>query len=420
MKERKAVTRELAVRYRCSGKKQKGRILDEFVALTQYNRSYASYMLNNHGKRIWYGSEVFILDAVKKFKRRRREKIYDEDVKRVLVRIWEMMSWICGKRLKAILPEVVEKLKEFKEIIMSRETEQKVLKISPATIDRMLRPERKKYALRIRSKTRPGSLLKSQIPIRTFAEWNERRPGFMEMDLVAHDGGLACGDYCQSLNVVDIYSGWTEIVAVKNKAQIWVFEAIDKMRHLLPFALLGLDSDNGGEFINAHLNRYCLMNKINFTRSRKYRKDDNCYVEQKNYTVVRKYVGYSRYDTENELKTLNELYEYLRLYVNFFQPLMKCIKKTRHGSKVKREYDQPRTSYQRLLEFRDISKQEKEKLRKQYSQLNPAELHRRINKLQQVLWRYGERKQRRSSVGEFERNYLQQQKLEKQICYTYG
>ena len=228
-----------------------------------------------------------------------------------------------------MLKEMLAILQRHKEIKVTREIKKKLLRISASTIDRILKPERKKYELKGRSLTKPGTLLKHQIPIRTFSEWDEQRPGFVEIDLVGHEGGNPRGDFIQTLNVTDVCTGWTEMQAVKNKAQIWVFEALKDIRGKLPFDLLGIDSDNGGEFINDHLVRFCHEERINFTRSRSYRKNDNCFIEQKNYTIVRRYVGYARYDTEIAQKLLNELYGYLRLYVNFFQPVMKLIQKTR-------------------------------------------------------------------------------------------
>jgi hypothetical protein len=188
-----------------------------------------------------------------------------------------------------------------------------LLKISPSTIDRLLADDRKSLNGMSKARTRPGTLLKSQIPIKTFSDWNDQRPGFVEIDLVAHEGGINSGEFIQSLDVTDVCTGWTEVQAVRNKAQTWVFEAIKDIRARLPFELLGIDSDNGGEFINNQLLRYCREQKITFTRSRSLRKNDNCFVEQKNYSVVRRAVGYFRYDSEQELKLLNELYSYLRL-----------------------------------------------------------------------------------------------------------
>ena len=213
--------------------------------------------------------------------------------------------------------------------------ERKLRKISASTIDRLLKRERKKLEIKGRKGTKPGTLLKHKIPIRTFADWNDNKPGFMEIDLVSHDGGNEYGDFAQTLDMTDIYSGWTETRAVKNKAHKWVFEAIREVRKDLPFDLLGIDSDSGGEFINHALYNYCVEEKITFTRGRSYRKNDNCYVEQKNYSVVRRAVGYFRYDTDEEVDILNALYGYLRLYTNHFQPVMKLVEKVRIGSKVR-------------------------------------------------------------------------------------
>ncbi len=266
--------------------------------------------------------------------------------------------------------------------------------ISPATIDRVLAPERRKFALRGRCGTKPGTLLKHQIPIRTFAEWNEAQPGFVEIDLVGHDGGDACGDFCQTLDVTDVASGWTESQAVINKAQVWVFEALKAIRARLPFALRGIDSDNGSEFINNHLLRYCQQEKITFTRGRAWKKNDGCFVEQKNYSVVRRAVGYARYDTPAQLRLLNTLYGHLRLYTNYFQPVMKLVSKQRIGAKVKKTYDPPQTPYRRLLAAPGITEQTRRRLNAEYATLNPAQLKREITRLQNVLRKTAAARQR--------------------------
>ena len=247
-------------------------------------------------------------------------------------------------------------------------------------------------------RTKPGTLLRHQIPIRTFADWDEKKPGFVEVDLVGHDGGILKGDFLYTLDVTDINTGWTETRAVKNKAQIWVFGAMKYIRGRLPFELLGIDSDNGSEFINAELMRYCEEEGITFTRSRPYKKNDNCFVEQKNYSVVRRAVGYLRYDTEEELKIMNRLYEVLRLYTNFFQPSMKLLEKTRTGSKVTKRYDKPRTPYGRMKDSDAISEDVKERLEMEYERLNPAELKRRIDELQRKLWNQYNKKKRKHPV----------------------
>lgn len=227
----------------------------------------------------------------------------------------------------AVLPETVRVLEKHKEIKLSGDVREKLLSISASTADRLLSGERKKFELKSRSKTRPGSLLKHQIPIRTFSEWDDCRPGFLEMDLVGHDGGNPSGDFCQSLDATDVATAWTEVRAVKNKAQKWVFAALEDISEALPFPLLGVDSDNGSEFINAELKRYCEAEGVTFTRSRPYRKNDSCFVEQRNYTAVRRNVGYMRYDTEEELDILNRLYSVLCPYINFFLPTMKLVEK---------------------------------------------------------------------------------------------
>jgi hypothetical protein len=385
MQERKRVTVIIAPRYQKAQKKHKGRILDEFTKLTGYARCYGSYVLRNHGKKVRAREDTILQGDVRKKIMRRRQRTYDSKVKVNLVKIWGIMDCICGKRLAPMLKEVIPILERHREIKIEWTTRKKLYKISAATIDRLLADERKKKTLKGRTHTKPGTLLKNQIPIRTFSEWDDRRPGFVEIDLVGHDGGDSRGEFAQTLDVTDICTGWTETEAVKNKAQVWVFQALQDIKNCLPFDILGIDSDNGSEFINHHLLRFCSEQKITFTRTRSYRKNDNCFVEQKNYSVVRRAVGYYRYDTEEELKILNELYGYLRLYSNFFQPVMKLLKKTRIGSKVSKKYDKPRTPYKRVLESPHVPEDRKEQLRKQYTTLNPAELKRNITKLQQKL-----------------------------------
>jgi len=393
VKERKKAAAIVAPRYQKARKKEKGRILDEFTKLTRYGRRYASYVLRTHGKKIWINAETVLVSDVRKRKTRKKERIYDDAVVASLKKAWEMMDYICGKRLAPILKELIPRLIRFGETRLTPETKDKLMEISPATIDRILAPERKKYKIKGRANTKPGTLLKSQIPIRTFSEWNDKRPGFFEIDLVGHDGGDGAGEFLQTLDVTDVATGWTETQAVKNKAQQWVFEALKDIRGRLPFPLLGIDSDNGGEFINNQLYRYCQEEKITFTRTRSYRKNDNCFVEQKNYSVVRRAVGYGRHHTPEEQAIINDLYKELRLFTNFFQPSMKLIGKTREGSKVVKKYDNPLTPYRRVLASVDISYSDKTKLKVLYRNLNPAALKRRITKLQQRLLRLGAVKQ---------------------------
>jgi hypothetical protein len=387
VKEKQKAARITAARYQKASKKKKGAILDEFIALTGYDRCYASYLLKNHGRKVWINNKVIVVGDIRKRHKRQRQRTYGEDVLKALKQIWVIMDCICGKRLRPMLKEILAILQRHKEIKVRGEIKKKLLRISASTIDRILRPERKKYEIKGRSLTKPGTLLKHQIPIRTFSDWDEQKPGFVEIDLVGHEGGNPRGDFIQTLNVTDVCTGWTDMQAVKNKAQIWVFEALKDIRGRLPFDLLGIDSDNGGEFINDHLVRFCREEQITFTRSRSYRKNDNCFIEQKNYTIVRRYVGYARYETDIAQKLLNELYGHLRLYVNFFQPVMKLIQKTRIGSRVRKKYDEPQTPYQRVLASPFVPEKKKETLRQQYVQLNPAALRRKIANLQDKLFK---------------------------------
>ena len=395
MKQRQAVTAVTVQRYRQGSKKVKRQILDEFCEITGYSRGYARFVLRHHGRQVWlHGKKVVVGDARKR-QQRLKPKYYDEPVVQALIKLWQLLNYLCGKRLVSIMPELIAKLEQFGELRLTPLTKEKLLRISAASIDRLLQPERRKQQLRRRSHTKPGTLLKHQIPIRTFAEWDEAQPGFAEIDLVAHDGGLALGDFCQTLDLTDIYTGWTETEAVPNKAQVWVFEAVQTIRRRLPFPLRGLDSDNGSEFINTDLLRYCHQERLTFTRTRPYRKNDNCYVEQKNYSVVRQTVGYQRFDTAAELMVLKQLYATLRLYTNFFQPTMKLKSKERFGSRVKKSYQAPQTPYQRVLACAEVTVADKKKLQRQYQSLNPAALKRQLDKYRKELWRLAARKRPR-------------------------
>jgi hypothetical protein len=264
---------------------------------------------------------------------------------------------------------------------------EQLMSVSAATIDRILAKTKRESRLKGRSLTRPGMLLKHQIPVRTFADWDDVRPGLCETDLVGHDGGSAYGDFCSTLTLTDVATTWTETEAAKNKARSNVLPAIKAARAKLPFDLLGLNTDNGSEFMNAHLIQYCEEEHLTFTRSRPYRKNDNCYVEQKNNSIVRHLVGYYRYDSPEQLELLRKLYRVARLYTNFFLPVMKLKEKVRHGSKLTRRYDEPQTPYKRVLAHPQIPEQVKINLTRQYESLNVVELKRVLNRLQQALFR---------------------------------
>lgn len=391
MKERYTIVRELAPRYQRACKRERSRILDEFVSLTGLTRCYASHLLKHYGTRISLRvngrRRVFIVgDATGETHRRRRSPYYDQSLLAPLERLWAISNGLCGKRLAVFIRTALPILEHWKELSIDETTRAKLLAVSPATIDRLLAPVKARSRLKGRSTTKPGTLLKHHIPIRTFADWDESIPGFVEIDLVAHDGGCAAGDFCQTLDVTDIATGWTETWPVRNKAQRHVFEALQTIRRRLPFALLGIDSDNGGEFINNQLRRWCEREQISFTRSRPYRKNDNCFVEQKNYSVVRTMVGYYRYDQREQLLLLERIYRIVRLHSNFFQPSMKLREKTRIGSKVTRRYDPPLTPYQRVLDHVKVADDAKKELMTLYQTLNPAELMRALAKLQKQLF----------------------------------
>jgi hypothetical protein len=283
------------------------------------------------------------------------------------------------------LPEGIKVLERCGELTLSSETKQLLLCISRSSIDRCLAPARfnKPHGL---STTKPGTLLKKNIPVRTFADWNEDKPGFMEVDLVAHCGDSAAGQFLNTLTCTDLCTGWTEPIALLRRSQEAVCAAIEAMRPDLPFELLGIDSDNGSEFINDLLYRYCLEHEITFTRSRPYKKNDQAHVEQKNWSVVRHVIGYDRFESEEQHAILASIYQDLRLYVNFFQPVLKLIAKERIGNKVVRKYDIARTPYQRMIEREDVSLARKAQLLNAYLCLNPAKLRNSIDQKVLQLW----------------------------------
>ena len=415
MRHRKAISAETRKRYAKATKKEKTIILNQFTAITGYNRCYASQILSvKKEKVLGYittgGKRIKYVIGKKKKKKRKKPRIYTYDVFLALKIIWVVFDFICGKRLAPFMAEAVKKLEYHREIDITPEVREKLTKISASTIDRLLKPEKDKFKIgKGRKGTKPGTLLKNSIPIRTFADWDDAKPGFVEADLVGHDGGNVSGDYIQSLNFTDIATCWDTTVACKSKAQVHVFKATKTASDRFPFEIAGIDSDNGSEFINAHMLRYCIENKITFTRSRAHKKNDSCYVEQKNYSVVRRATGYLRYDTAEELDILNELYIYLDYYTNYFQPVLKLKSKTRTGSKVTKKYDVAKTPFRRVLESKYIDDKIKARLKKKYDALNPAELKRKISKLQDKLLKLNSLKktlERNSTVDEKPYEYI--------------
>lgn len=361
---------QLQARYRKASREERSVILDEFVKTTGYHRKHAIAVLNGRRRRV--SSPI----------RRPRRKTYGSEVGNALVIVADLFDNICSKRLRAALDVELPRLYKAGVLQISAECYKKLLAVSPSTMDR-LRAERERLPGKGQGFTKPGTLLKDRIPIRTWADWTEDQPGFCEMDLVDHSGGTVTRgrDHAWTLCFTDIKTAWTECVATPNKAQVHVFAAIKQARQRLPFPLLGIDSDNGSEFINHQLYRYCLQEQLTFTRGRSGRKNDNAHVEQKNWSIVRRAVGYQRYDTPQQLDLLNRLYALLHYYANFFLPVMKLKEKVRTGSKVKRVYDDPQTPYARALNSTHISEADKAELREAYGYLDLLSLRRRMDEL---------------------------------------
>jgi hypothetical protein len=385
MADRRIITKATCERYRKSSKKTKGLMLDEFVSQTGYGRCYARWLLRNHGRRVEIHAGVFFEGDARARPRRPAKRTYGEPILTPLKELWAMLDYPSSKRFQPALPGLIERLEACKEIRLAKVVRARLLKISPATIDRLLKTERAKFTLKGRSHTKPGTLLKHQIPIRTFSDWDDTHPGFLEMDLVGHEGGSAYGEYCFTLDVTDVASGWSEQAAVPNKAQTHVFEALLGIRKRFPIGVLGLHSDNGGEFINDHMRRYCTQERITFTRTRPYRKNDNCHIEQKNWSIVRRFAGYGRYESAQACQALNELYEVLSDFNNFFLPSLKLKEKTTTGPHTLRRYHPARTPYERLLQSPHVGQGVKDEMKAHYMTLNPAQLHRRILALQKQL-----------------------------------
>jgi hypothetical protein len=312
-------------------------MLDEFCETAEYNRKYALRLLNGPPP-----------EQKREASRRSRGASYSARAIAVLAAIWEAAGYPWSLRLKALLPTWLPWAR--KRLSISKAIEQELQAISPRQMDRRLAPHKRKAKRRLFGRTKPGTLLKHQIPIKTDS-WKATAPGSCELDLVSHSGNNAAGEFIHSLNTTDLLSGWTETQAVMGKGQFGVQRALEEMRTQMPFQLLAIDSDNGSEFINAHLLRYCRRKKIQFTRGRPYKKDDNAHIEQKNWTHVRKLLGYLRYDSEEALAAINRLYRGdLRLLQNLFMPSVRLVSKKRVGAKLKRRYDAPRTPLERLLE----------------------------------------------------------------------
>lgn len=367
--------KEVKGRYLKATVEEKTRILDEFCKNTSYNRKYATRILQtrHHYKT---GTKAV-------------PKKYLGRVLEIIIKVWELLNYPCGARLKPMLLPMAENLASHREITELNEIiKGQLSQIGSATLDRYLSKERKIRRLgRGRSLTRHGSLLKSSVPIR-ITNWDTTAIGFMEMDTVAHCGDVLSGEFVYSLDMVEIATGWSEQIAVMGKGEAGIVKAIETIKQALPFDLKGLDSDTGSEFVNWHMVRWCKENNLSFTRSRPYYKNDNAYVEQKNYTHIRKWLGYRRYDNSKQLRLINDLYRNeLRQFNNFFLPVMKIKSKEKINNSVcKKTYDIAQTPYQRIIRSNQIPLETKLRLQKLYESLNPVKLKETITaKLKRIL-----------------------------------
>jgi hypothetical protein len=348
-------------------------MLDEFCSNTGYNRKYAIRLMN--------GPEPEKSPPA----RRRRKAHYGGKVVALLSAVWEAAGYPWSVRLKAVLPLWLPWIR--KRFDPDAGLEKKLLKISAATMDRHLKSKKQRIRKRLYGRTRPGRLLKHQIPIKTDS-WNVKEAGFVELDLVSHSGNSSDGEFIHSLNMTDIYTGWVETRAVMGKGQTGIVAAIEQMRQSLPFPLRGIDSDNGSEFINYHLKSYCSRRRIQFTRGRPYKKDDNAHIEQKNWTHVRKIFGYLRFDSSLVLEKMNDLYAGdLRVYQNLFQPSTKLLRKTRVGSRLRRVYEPPKTPLERVQDCKQANPAKLDQLNLTFQKQDPFELSRSIDRKLENIFR---------------------------------
>ena len=359
-------------RYCRSSRAERGRILDEFTAVTGFHRKHAMRLLRSG-------------QAGRESGPRRNRRVYDEAVRAALIVIWETSDRVCGKRLRPLVPVLVEAMERHGHLRPAPEVRAGLLAISAATIDRALREVRGQAGGRTRRRAAPSAAIRRSVPVRTFDDWDDPAPGFVEADLVAHSGPTAKGSFVQTLVVTDIATGWTDFAPLLVREQRLLIEVLTELRKLLPFALLGFDTDNDSVFMNETVQEFCQSAGVAFTRCRPYRKNDQAWVEQKNGAVIRRVVGYRRFEGVQAAAALARLYSALRLYVNFFQPSFKLAEKTRDGAKVHKRYHPPATPYQRLLADKRVSDEARRRVEAINSTLDPVGLLREIRSAQQQL-----------------------------------
>lgn len=365
-------------RYRRVGRADKGRILDEFVAATGYHRKSAVRLLRQGPPPARAG-------------RGGRPRVYSAVVIGALRVAAEESNWLCGKRLAPFLGELVPALEAEGRLRLEPGVRDLLLGMSAATIDRRLQPFRLQGRPHGLGGTKPGTLLKAQVPIHTYTPWEEQRPGFVEIDLVAHCGTSTAGHYLNTLTATDVATGWTECFGVWGKGQAAGLTALTELRQRLPVPLLGIDSDNGSEFLNAHLLKYCRDERLTFTRSRPYWKNDQAHVEQKNWSVVRALVGYDRYESAVALEQLNRLYRSLHLWTNHWQPVLKLVAKERVGAQVRKRYDRAQTPYRRVLAAATLTAEARRCLTAAHAAHGPSALRRALQQQVDQLHRLRER-----------------------------
>jgi hypothetical protein len=368
---RRELIKAIAERYRTASRIEKKKILDEFIEVTGFHRKHAIRALGTTGPSPLATSSE-------------RTRIYDEAVLQALTILWEAADRICGKRLKALIPTLIEVMERHEHISLDSEVRRHLLQMSAATIDRRLGPAREAGKQK-RRRSHINTPLRKSIAVRTFNDWNDPALGFFEMDMVAHCGKSVAGSHAHSLVLTDIASGWTEAAAMIVREQTLITETVEVIRIQLPFPMLGLDVDNDSAFINETVLNYCKGHKIELTRSRAYKKNDQAWIEQKNGAVVRRMVGYGRLEGVAATATLAELHKMGRLYVNYFQPSFKLKAKTREGSKVTKKYHPPATPHERLLADQRVSEENKQKLRETFATLDPVYLLSQIRECQRKL-----------------------------------